>query len=144
MSRAVVAVLLALVLTACSTGDASEQPVPSAAPTASAQLPTPTPTVSPDPTPQEEFAAEVEELYGLVQEARSRGPATTRRPPRCSSAFATTVALIRVEPDQTDDRQRVVDAAEATAEAYRTTAGITGAVERAAAARHAVVLLREL
>jgi hypothetical protein len=60
------------------------------------------------------------------------------------AAFATTVALVRVEPEQFADRQRVVDAAEGAAESFRTAAGITGAIERAAAGRQAVARLREL
>jgi hypothetical protein len=59
-------------------------------------------------------------------------------------AFATTVALVRVPPELTDERQRVVDAAETAAQSYGDVTRITGAVERTAAVRNAVVRLREL
>lgn len=139
--RAAVAAVLALALTACSGEAASEPVTPALTPLAVSPLPTPTP--SQEPTPQEEFALEVEELYELVKRS-VEGSGDYAASGEVLSAFATTVALVRVEPEQTADRQRVVDAAEAAAQAFRTAAGITGSIERTAAARHAVVLLREL
>ena len=47
-------------------------------------------------------------------------------------------------PELSDARQEVVDAAESAAATYGTAAGITGAVERAAAVTQSVVRLREL
>jgi len=139
VTRAVVAVLVALALTACS-GGAAVEPVP---PSASPVTPLPTPSASEEPTPQEEFAAEVEELYALVKES-VEGSSDYAASAEVLAAFATTVALVRVEPEQTADRQGVVDAAEAAADSYRTAAGITGGIERTAAGRTAVVRLREL
>ena len=101
------------------------------------------PSESPPPTPQEEFRAEVDELYALVKDS-VEGSSDYTSSGEVLAAFATTVALVRVEPEQSADRQRVVDAAEEAAESYRTAAGITGAIERAAAGRQAVVRLREL
>lgn len=148
MTRAVAAVrasvLAALLLTACS-GQAASDPEPPAAasPLAQSPLPTPTPSESPPPTPQEEFRLEVEELYALVKDS-VEGSTDYASSGEVLAAFATTVALVRVEPEQSADRQRVVDAAEAAAASFRTAAGITGAFERAAAGRQAVTLLREL
>jgi hypothetical protein len=142
--RAVPAVLVALVVLAvsgCSGGEATGEVTPVPSPVV--VTPLPTPSTSPDPTPQEEFALEVEELYALVKDAVEGSPDYASSG-EVLSAFATTVALVRVEPEQTADRQRVVDAAEAAAESYRIAAGITGGVERAAAGRQAVVRLREL
>ncbi len=135
--------LAVLLLAGCSDdGGASADPVarPSASPSAS---PTPTPSVSPPPTPGEQFSAEVEELYALVKPS-VEGSGDLAASDQVLEAFATTVALVRVPPELTDARQAVVDAAEAAAESYGTAAGITGAVERAAAVRQAVVRLREL
>lgn len=141
MSRAVLALLVALALTGC-TGGAAEEPEPLSV-TPQVQTPLPTPTESEEPTPQEKFALEVEELYALVKES-VEGSTDHASSAEVLAAFATTVALVRVEPEQSADRQRVVDGAEAAAESYRTAARITGAVERAAAGRQAVVRLREL
>ena len=137
------ALVLAALLTACTGGAASEPDAPAAGPVTQTPTPTPTPSVSPPPTPQEEFRLEVEELYALVKESveGSRDHAASGE---VLAAFATTVALVRVEPEQHADRQRVVDAAEAAAEAYRTAADITGGIERTAAVRQAVVKLRAL
>lgn len=141
MKPAVTAVLAALVLTGCSGGEGgASEPVasPSTGPSPSAS---PSPTQS--PTPQAEFAAEVDELYALVKDS-VEGSGDHASSAEVLAAFATTVALVRVEPESSADRQRVVDAAEAAAQSYRTAAGITGSVERAAAVRQAVVLLRAL
>jgi hypothetical protein len=141
--RAAAVVLAVLVLAGCSDGTgASADPTPT--PSASASpSPSPTPSESPPPTPGEEFKAEVEELYALV--ARSvEGSGDLRGSGTVLEAFATTVALVRVPPELDETRQSVVDAAEAAADSYTTAAGITGAVERAAARTQAVVRLREL
>lgn len=138
MTRAVIAVLALLLLVACSGGGSREPVTPPATPLAATPSPTPE-----EPTPQEEFALEVEELYDLVERSVEGSPDYAASA-EVLSAFATTVALVRVEPEQTGDRQRVVDAAEAAAASFRTAAGITGSVERAAAGRQAVVRLREL
>jgi hypothetical protein len=128
-----------LLLAGCSDGGgASAEPTPRATAT-----PTPSPSVSPPPTPGEEFAAEVEELYALVKRS-VEGSGDLAASGTVLEAFATTVALVRVPPELTDVRQEVVDAAEAAAASYVTASGITGAVERAAAVRQAVVRLREL
>lgn len=119
-----------------SGGGASADPTPT--PNAS-----PSPSVSPPPTPGEEFRTEVEELYALVSES-VEGSGDLASSSQVLRAFATTVALVRVPPELTQVRQGVVDAAEAAAAAYGTAAGITGAVERAAATKQAVVRLREL
>ena len=137
--RAVAVPLAVLLLTGCSDGGgASAGPTP--APLAS---PTPTPSVSPSPTPEQEFTAEVEELYALVKRS-VEGSGDFAASNQVLDAFATTVALVRVPPELTGERQRVVDAAEAAAESYGDVTRITGAVERAAAVRDAVVRLREL
>ncbi len=149
MTQAVAAVratvLAALLLTACTGEAASEPDLPAATPLAQSPLPTPTstPSESPPPTPQEEFRLEVEELYALVKDS-VEGSSDYAASGEVLAAFATTVALVRVEPEQSVDRQRVVDAAEAAAQSYRTAAGITGGIERAAAGRQAVVMLRAL
>ena len=141
MTRAAAAVLTVLLLAGCSDGGgASADPTPTPTPTAS---PTPTPSVSPPPTPGEEFSEEVEELYALVKPS-VEGSGDLASSSQVLDAFATTVALVRVPPELADARQDVVDAAEATARSYGTAAGITGAVERAAARTQAVVRLREL
>jgi hypothetical protein len=143
-ARRVLAGALAVLLLAGCSGDggASADPVarPSPSPSPSAS---PTPSVSPPPTPGERFSAEVEELYALVKPS-VEGSGDLAASNQVLDAFATTVALVRVPPELTATRQEVVDAAEAAAESYGTAAGITGAVERAAAVRHAVVRLREL
>ena len=139
--RAAAAALAVLLLAGCSGGGgASADPTPTPSPTAT---PSPSPSVSPPPTPGEEFSAEVEELYALVKRS-VEGSGDLASSGTVLEAFATTVALVRVPPELTDARQDVVDAAEAAAESYVTAAGITGAVERAAAVRQAVVRLREL
>jgi len=135
-----VAALVALALTACSGGNGGASADPGTSPSTS---PSATPSPSESPTAQAEFALEVEELYALVKDA-VEGSGDHASSAEVLAAFATTVALVRVEPEQSADRQRVVDAAEAAAQSYRTAAGITGGVERAAAARQAVVLLRAL
>lgn len=128
-----------LLLAGCSDdGDASADPV--ARPSAS---PTPTPSVSPPPTAGEEFAEEVEELYALVKRS-VEGTRDLAGASRVLSAFATTVALVRVPPELAGARQDVVDAAEAAADAYGSAATITSAIERPAATTQAVVRLREL
>jgi hypothetical protein len=139
--RAAAAVLVVLALTGCSGGQATGEVTPSAPPLV--VTPLPSPSVTQEPTPQEEFALEVEELYALVKQS-VEGSNDHASSAEVLSAFATTVALVRVEPEQNADRQRVVDAAESAAQSYRTAAGITGGIERAAAVRQAVVLLREL
>jgi hypothetical protein len=134
-------VLAVVLLAGCSDdggASADPTPTPSASPT-----PTPTPSVSPLPTPGEEFAEEVEELYALVKRS-VEGSGDLAASAQVLEAFATTVALVRVPPELSDARQEVVDAAEAAAESYGTAAGITGAVERAAAGTQAVVRLRQL
>ena len=139
LRRTAAAALAVLLLAGCSDGGgASADPTP----TASAS-PSPTPSVSPPPTPGEEFSAEVEELYALVKRS-VEGSGDLRSSSTVLEAFATTVALVRVPAELTGARQGVVDAAEAAAAAYGTAAGITGAVERAAAVTQAVVRLREL
>ena len=119
-------------------GGASADPVASRS-----ASPSPTPSVSPPPTPGEEFSAEVEQLYALVERS-VEGSGDLNATNQVLDAFATTVALVRVPPELTAARQDVVDAAEAAADSYGTAATITGAVERAAAVRQAVVRLREL
>ena len=137
--RTCAAALSVLLLAGCSDGGgASADPTP----TPSASL-SPTPSASPSPTPGEEFAEEVEELYALVKPS-VEGSRDLAASAQVLEAFATTVALVRVPPELSDTRQGVVDAAEAAAESYGTAVGITGAVERAAATRQAVVRLREL
>lgn len=132
MRPALAAVLGALLLTGCSAGGggASADPV----------TPTPSPTVTPSSppspttprTPESEFAAEVDELYTLVRTS-VEGSADPAASSQVLTAFATTVGLIKVEQHQEPDRSRVVDAAEAAAQAYATAAGITNGVERSAA-----------
>jgi hypothetical protein len=142
---AALAAVSVVLLTGCSDGggaQAEQTPAPTGAATPS-PTPTPTPSVSPPPTPGEEFSAEVEELYALVKRS-VEGSGDLRGSSTVLDAFATTVALVRVPPELTDARQGVVDAAEAAAQSYGTAAGITGAVERAAARTQAVVRLREL
>lgn len=137
--RRVAAALALLLLAGCSDGgEVSADPTP--APSAS---PAPTPSESPPPTPEEEFAEEVEELYALVKRS-VEGSGDLAASSQVLEAFATTVALVRVPPELFDTRQGVVDAAETAAASYGTAAGITGAVERAAAITSAVVRLREL
>jgi len=134
-----------VLLAGCSDGggaQAEQTPAPTASPSAT-PTPSPTPSVSPPPTPGEEFSAEVEELYALVKRS-VEGSGDLRASSTVLDAFATTVALLRVPPELSDARQGVVDAAEAAADSYGTAAGITGAVERAAARTQAVVRLREL
>ena len=149
MSRATslaVALLAAVTLSACSGGDGGAAGVEPTASAPASASPTPTSSPSPSPTelsPQAEFAAEVDELYALVKDS-IEGSSDYSSSAEVLAAFATTVALVRVEGDQTADRQRVVDAAEAAAQSYRTAAGITGSVERTAAARQALTLQREL
>ena len=139
MTRVAAAVLALLLLAGCSDGGgASAQPTPSPSPS-----PTPTASRTPSPSPGQEFAREVEELYALVKRS-VEGSGDLAGSSQVLDAFATTVALVRVPPELTDERQGVVDAAEAAAESYGTAAGITGAVERAAATTQAVVRLREL
>ena len=141
MRRAVAVPLAVLLLTGCSDGQgASAGPTPPPTPSAS---PTPTPSVSPPPTPEQEFTEEVEELYALVKRS-VEGSGDFAASSQVLAAFATTVALVRVPPELSSTRQDVVDAAEAAAASYDTATGITGAVERAAATRQAVVRLREL
>ncbi len=145
--RLTAAALAVLLLTGCSDGggaSADPTPTPSASPSPTPSAsPTPTPSVSPPPTPGEEFSREVEELYALVKHS-VEGSGDLAGSSQVLQAFATTVALVRVPPELTDARQDVVDAAEAAAASYATAAGITGAVERAAATTQAVVRLREL
>lgn len=139
--RTAATALAVLLLAGCSDGGgASAEPTPT--PTVSPS-PTPTPSASPPPTPAQEFTAEVEELYALVKRS-VEGSGDLAGSSQVLEAFATTVALVRVPPELTQTRQEVVDAAEAAAESYGTAAGITGAVERAAAVRQAVARLREL
>ena len=140
VSRRVAAAALAVLLLAGCSDDGDASAVPTSVPSAS---PTPTPSESPPPTPGEEFAEEVEELYALVKRS-VEGSGDLAASSQVLDAFATTVALVRVPPELSDVRQSVVDAAEAAAESYGTAAGITGAVERAAATTQAVVRLREL
>ena len=139
MSRVAAAGLAVLLLAGCS-DDGGAVADPRASGSAS---PSPTPSISPPPTPGEEFRNEVEELYVLVKRS-VEGSGDLAASNQVLDAFATTVALVRVPPELTGARQDVVDAAEAAAESYGTAAGITGAVERAAAVRQAVVRLREL
>jgi hypothetical protein len=138
--RPAAAALVAIVLLAgCSDGgDASADPTPGAS-----TSPSPTVSVSPPPTPGEEFSAEVEELYALVKRS-VEGSGDLAASSQVLDAFATTVALVRVPPELTDARKGVVDAAKTAAASYATAAGITSAVERAAARTQAVVRLREL
>lgn len=139
-ARPTAATVLALLLLAgCSDGGgASAGPTPTPSPS-----PTPTASVTPTPTPAEEFAEEVEDLYALVKRS-VEGSGDLAASAQVLDAFATTVALVRVPPELFDARQEVVDAAEAAAVSYGTAAGITGAVERAAATNQAVVRLRAL
>ena len=137
MRGAVAVVLSALLLTACS-GDGGAAVSPSPSPS-----PSPTPSATPSPTPEVEFAREVEELFALVEES-VRGSRDLAANSQVLHAFATTVALIRVEEEQEPDRQRVVDAAEAAAEAYLTASRITLAIERASAVAFADAKLQEL
>lgn len=139
-------VVVALLLAGCSSGGggASADPVTPTRSPAVTSSSTPTPTVSPTaPTPESQFAAQVDRLYTLVKTS-----VEDSGDPRASSevlkAFATTVALVKLEPEQEPDRQRVVDAARAAARAYETAAGITNSVERAAALRFAQQRLQEL
>ena len=144
MRRAAAGALAAVVLlTGCSdAGGASADPTPT--PTASpSPSPSPSPSVDPPPTPEQEFAEEVEELYALVKRS-VEGSGDFAASAQVLDAFATTVALVRVPPELTDVRQGVVDAAEAAGQSYGSVTRITGAVERAAAVRNAVVRLREL
>ena len=133
--------LAVLLLAGCSGGggaSADPTPTPSPMPTAG-----PTPSGSPTPTPAEDFSQEVEELYGLVKPS-VEGSGDLAASSQVLEAFATTVALVRVPPELAPARQGVVDDAESAARSYRTAAGITGAVERAAATKQAVVRLRQL
>jgi hypothetical protein len=139
VGRAAAAVLAVLLLAGCSDGGGASA-VPTPAPSAS---PTPTPSESPPPTPEQEFAEEVEELYALVKRS-VEGSGDLAASSQVLEAFATTVALVRVPDELSTTRQGVVDAAERAAASYGTAAGITGAVERAAARTQAVVRLREL
>jgi len=142
--RAAAAVLVVLLLAGCSGTAGGPSPDPSSSASASASAtPTPTPSVSPTSTPGEEFSQEVDDLYALVKRS-VEGSGDLAGSSQVLSAFATTVALVRVPPELAQSRQDVVDAAEAAASAYGTAAGITGAVERAATVRQAVVRLREL
>ena len=133
---AVVAVLL---LSGCSGGGGAS------AETAGSPSPSPTPTATPPPplSPETEFVLEVDELYALVKKSVD-GSGDHRSTSEVLQAFATTVALVRVEQEQEPDRARVVDAAEDAAQAYRTAADITGSIERAAAAAHALEQLQAL
>ena len=137
MRAAVAVVLSALLVTACSGSGGAEVP-PSPSPSAS-----PTPSVTPSPAPEVEFALEVEELWALVEES-VRGSGDLAASSRVLTAFATTVALIRVEEEQELDRQRVVDAAEAAAEAYLSASRTTLAVERASTVAFAESRLQQL
>lgn len=142
-ARAAATSLVVLLLSACSdSGGASADPTPSPSATPSAS-PTPTPSVSPPPTPEQEFSEEVDELYTLVKRS-VEGSADAAASAQVLDAFATTVALVRVPPELDAERQRVVDAAEAAAASFGAVPRITGAVERTAAVRDAVVRLREL
>ena len=132
----------ALLLSGCSAGGGGAAAETTGSPT---PTPTPSPTSSPPPplSPETRFALEVDQLYALVK-ASVDGSRDHRSSSQVLQAFATTVALVRVPSELEEERQRVVDAAEAAAAAYRTTADITGSRERAAAGERAVQQLQAL
>jgi hypothetical protein len=133
--RVAAAALAALLLPGCS-GNGGATVGPTASPSIS-------PSAPPSSTPETEFALEVDELFALVEDS-VRGSGDLAASSQVLHAFATTVALIRVPEEQTSDRQRVVEAAEAAAEAYFTASRITGAIERSATVDFAERQLQQL